>query len=129
MQADRDTPEIPLACSLDVGRLYEQRAWIENLNRSALLETLRQGRHLILTYRRDHIGQVRELVRRERDCCAFLEFDLADNGQVATLDIEAPESAAGILDFVFAPFLPGSPEPAACGCAAGHLGRQDNVCG
>ena len=121
--------EAPIACSLESGAFRERLAWIADLNRAALLDAQREGLRLILTYRRDHADQVREMVRREQQCCAFLGFELQVGDDSVTLAIAAPESAADALDAVFEPFLPSETGNAGCGCTATRdPGRLDHGC-
>jgi hypothetical protein len=49
---------------------------------------------------------VRELVRKEQTCCAFLDFDLRSNLSGILLTITAPKSAADAADMLFNHFAP-----------------------
>lgn len=119
----------PIACSLESGAFRERLAWIAKLNRTALLDARRESLRLFLTYGRDHADQVREMVQREQQCCAFLGFELQEGDDSVTLSIEAPENAADALDAVFEPFLPSETGSAGCGCTAtGDTRRPDHGC-
>lgn len=96
--------ETAIACTLEAGAFKERIAWIEELNRAALLTARREGRRLILVYRLEHAAQVRELVRREQQCCRFLGFEVTERPHDVTLVIEAPEEVADALDAIFEPF-------------------------
>lgn len=120
----------PIACTLQIGELRERLEWIAQLNRAALLDGRREGLRFILTYRPDHAERVREMVRREQQCCAFLGFDLEEEEKSVTLVIEAPRDAADALDAIFEPFLDATPTHAACGCPAssGERGEGNGCC-
>lgn len=115
--ADRDSAETPIACTLGSGAFQDRLAWIADLNRAALRDARRDGTRLILTYRPEDGDRVREMVRRERQCCAFLAFEMNDGANGMTLTVEAPEVARDALDAVFDPFLSGSLSDASCGCS------------
>lgn len=118
--------DAPIACTLETGEFKERLDWIAELNREALLDTRREGLRLVLTYRPDHAERVREMVRRERQCCAFLGFDLKEEEDNLTLAIDAPGGAADALDAVFEPFLAAKPRSAGCGCSKTPDGRNDH---
>lgn len=108
-------PKVPsptIACTLAGDGYADRMAWIAALHNRALLGSRRQGRRLILTYRQQAAADVRELARREKDCCAFLTFEVAEEAGEIGLTVSAPAGAADILDDVFAPFEQGT----ACSC-------------
>jgi hypothetical protein len=96
---------IPIACTLTSGDYATRLAWIAELNRTALRSHDRRGLALHLVYAQEAADRVRELVQREQQCCAFLQFAVRDAAGAIQLTIEAPEEARGALDAVFAPFL------------------------
>lgn len=120
----------PIACTLDSGEFRKRLHWIAELNRTALLDARRNGLRQILTYRREHTDSVREMVRREQQCCGFLGFDLRDDEGRVTLVITAPEGAADALDAIFEPFLATSHLSGGCACAAAssEKGEDDDSC-
>lgn len=111
----------PIVCTLDVGDFKERLAWIANLNRGALLGSRRDDLRLELTYAPYALKDVREMVRREQQCCAFLGFDLLVEDDAIRLVVTAPEEAREAAELVFEPFQ--SKEPvalsASCGCDSG----------
>ena len=111
-----EAPAAPIACTLGAGAYWKRLAWIAELNRAALQSSRREGSRLILTYSADARGRVRDMVRRERQCCAFLDFELSEDEKGLTLVIAAPEAAWDTLDAVFDPFLTGSTAGSGCGC-------------
>lgn len=101
-----DTPQTPaIACTLGPGDFKERLAWIGEVNRSALRGHRRDGLRLELIYAPDAVAQVRDMVSRERNCCAFLSFDLHEDATAVRLVIEAPEAARGAADALLEPFL------------------------
>lgn len=94
----------PIACTLDT-RLFEERlAWIAGLNRRALINARRDDLRLELIYRSHAVEDVRELVRREQHCCAFLRYDLSVDTAAVRLVVTAPEDARPAAELVFEPF-------------------------
>lgn len=112
-----ETTTTPIACTLGVGAYQERLAWIAELNRSALRSSRREGARLVLTYDPGAAARVREMVRRERQCCAFLDFELREDENNTTLVVTAPEAAPDALDAVFDPFLTASHSAGGCTCA------------
>ena len=111
-----EAPTEPIACTLGAGAYRERLAWITELNRSALQSVQREGARLTLVYDRRAGERVREMVCRERECCAFLGFELNEDGNGLMLVITAPEAARDALDALFDPFVTGS-NASGCGCA------------
>jgi hypothetical protein len=108
----------PIACTLGPGDFRQRLAWIADLNRDALRAQYRDGLRLELTYAPAALDRVREMVARERDCCAFLTFELQREADTVRLVIQAPEDAREALDAVFAPFQARGPAATVCGCSA-----------
>ncbi|MEQ9152807.1 MAG: hypothetical protein RLO06_15120 [Parvibaculum sp.] len=75
-----------------------------------------------MTFSPDAADRVNEIVRRERECCAFLTFTLHPEADSIRLLIEAPEGVRDALDTVFQPFE--APETATEGCNCGTAGRH-----
>jgi hypothetical protein len=73
-----------------------------------------------LEYRREALGDVRELVRGKQACCAFPDFRLEERGDKLVLTITAPEAARDAADMLFEQFeAQGTPaETSACGCTS-----------
>lgn len=107
----------PIACTLGAGAYQERLDWIADLNRSALRSSRREGARLVLTYDPGAAARVREMVHRERQCCAFLDFELREDENSATLVVTAPEAVQDALDAVFDPFLSASNSAGGCTCA------------
>ena len=98
----------PIACTLTTNDFDSRLAWIAELTRDALREHRRDDLVLQLTYAPEAACRVREMVRREQQCCAFLGFELNEDENGLRLVITAPEAVRDALDAVFDPFLTGS---------------------
>jgi hypothetical protein len=95
----------PIACTLAPGDFDNRLAWIAELARDALREHRRDDLVLQLTYAPEAAHRVREMVRRERTCCAFLTFDLREDPDGVRLIIAAPEDARAAADALFEQFV------------------------
>jgi hypothetical protein len=113
------SPEIipPIACTLAPGDMKERFAWIAALNRDALLSSQRCDLVLTLVYKPVAADRVRELMRREQVCCAFLTFHLDEELAEMRLTITAPEEAREAADMVFEQFI-ATDAQSGCGCAS-----------
>lgn len=111
------TTDIPIACTLGAGDFQARTRWIADLQARHLKSHRRDGLTLHLTYDPAAAAEVRDLVARESECCAFLVFDLVEvPGQLA-LSITAPAEAAIASEEIFAGFLSGAAKPVTtCGC-------------
>lgn len=76
--------------------------------RASLRSHRRVGGRLTLVYRAAAATQVRELVRREEDSCAFLRFTVVTGAAAVTLDVQVPHTAVDAAADPLAPFLVGS---------------------
>ena len=108
----------PVACTLASGALKDRLVSISTLNRNALQKYERRDLVLELTYALEARARVREMVRNERTCCAFLDFDLRETGNEVRLTIKAPERAREAADALFEQFVANAPAPSSCACAA-----------
>lgn len=104
--SERDDSELVIACTLGAGDLKQRVADIRDLARWSLRTSERQGLALRLTYDRDAMAEVEDVVAKESECCSFLTFDLDQDGQVVRLTITAPASAADAAGQLFAHFAP-----------------------
>ena len=96
----------PIACTLDPGDQRERLAWIAELARDGLLGVSREDLRLELRYAPHVADRVREMVRKEQSCCAFLTFDLSEADERVRLMITAPEQARAVADALFEQFVP-----------------------
>ena len=100
------TAEEPIACTLGASDFKERTASIRDLARRSLRHASRTPLGLTLDFAPDAIEEVRDLVRKEQSCCAFLAFDLKENAAGVLLTITAPSSAADAADALFDHFAP-----------------------
>ena len=96
----------PIACTLQPGDYKERLAWLAELAREGLLDVSRKDLRLELKYAPRVADRIREMVRKEQQCCAFLDFDLSDIDEGVRLTITAPERAREVADALFEQFLP-----------------------
>jgi hypothetical protein len=75
------------------------------LTHDALQGFERRGLVLDLSFAGSAAERVREMVRKEKDCCGFLNFDLREVEQEVRLTITAPEEARDAADFLFEQFV------------------------
>ncbi|AFM19363.1 hypothetical protein Mycch_4661 [Mycolicibacterium chubuense NBB4] len=94
----------PLACTLSAGARQHRLTWIRELNAVALRDHRRDGARIELRYHPSAAPRVRELVRRERDCCPFLQFTIVGDGDDLCLVIEAPDDVGDGAEALLAPY-------------------------
>jgi hypothetical protein len=100
--------ETPIACTLEAGDFKTRTAQIEALATRHLRGVSRKPLSIELTYATDALPELRDLVRKETECCAFLQFDLTESPDGIRLKITAPEAARDAADTLFAHFAPAS---------------------
>jgi hypothetical protein len=106
----------PIACTLTPGDYKARLAWINELARDALRSHERRDLELELVYAAEAAQRVREMVRTEQDCCAFLSFELDERPGEVRLTIKAPERARDAADALLGQFLPSAEARADRGC-------------
>jgi hypothetical protein len=91
----------PIACSLSGRELADQReTLLLGLADHAVERTaLPSGMRLRFPATAERMRQIDAVVRREHECCPFLEFrvGLALGGSSLTLDVTGPEGTADLL--------------------------------
>jgi hypothetical protein len=107
----------PIACTLAAGDFKTRIAWIADLNRDALRGQRRDDLRLELIYDRKAASRVREMVRREQTCCAFLKFQLHEDVESIRLMIDAPQEAREAADVLFEQFQARTGAESECACA------------
>jgi hypothetical protein len=100
--------ESPIACTLQGGSYQERLTWIAELAREGLLGMSREDLRLELRYAPNVASRVREMVSKEQECCAFLNFELTESDEDVCLTITAPEGAREVADALFEQFMPSS---------------------
>lgn len=119
MQAKADGA---LACMLPAGVLQQRLARIERVTARDLLSHRLDGPNLYLTYKAQARSELEQVVALERECCAFLRFELRDSLAGPELGIHAPDGNDQGARWLFEQFLP-KRQPVhprrSCGCAPG----------
>jgi len=94
-------PNPPIACRLSAEQLAARRdSLLLGLADHAVQRTpLPSGMRLRFEATAERMRQIDAVVRRERECCPFLEFrvGLALGGSALTLDVTGPDGTAGLL--------------------------------
>lgn len=97
----KNVPNLPLACSLTTEEFRDREATLLTQFRSGVMETeeLQDGYAFHIPGDASWIRLVAELVVAERECCPFLEFELAalPNMGPLTLRVTGP---VGTKEFV-----------------------------
>ena len=106
------------ACSLEARAFEDRVRWIRDLNRQHLRRANRDGASLVLAYAPAAREAIEDLLRRERECCAFLVFDVRDVADELELRITVPPDAADQADTLLQPFHGGT-APTAANCCSG----------
>ena len=102
------TTTTPIVCTLGPGAYADRSRWLAELNRTFLRTYQQSGTTLELIYSPAGLAQVRELVRQETECCAFLGFELSEGTDFVRLRITAPSGTQGRMSVLLAPFLAGA---------------------
>lgn len=103
MAPDAESPEV--GCRLAAADQELRLAWVKELNTAALREYRREGTRIELTYDPLAGARVREFVRREQECCPFLDFTVRQSMDAVTVVIAAPENAGEAADALFASYI------------------------
>jgi len=106
----------PIACTLMTADFKDRIAWIGELTRDALRKHERQGLVLDLRYAPEAASRVREMVRKEQECCAFLTFEMREELDEVRLTITAPPEATEAADLLFEQFVASAPTKPVLGC-------------
>jgi len=96
--------EPAIACALSGADMKQRLESIAVLNRDALRAERRYGLTLELDYERSASERVRDFMTGERACCAFLEFEFEEVGDIVRLRITAPQRASMAADVIFERF-------------------------
>lgn len=92
------------ACNLSAGEYRARLAWINELNSTTLRDYRREGRRIELRYHPAATALVQEFVRRERECCPFLDFTLREDPDATVVVIEVSDDLSHAADELFAPY-------------------------
>ena len=119
----------PVACSLTPQDYRQRIARMRDLTRDALLNHEREDLTLRLYYASHARSRVAAMVRDEEKCCAFMTFDIREDGVDVIVTIKAPEEARESADMIFEQFtgseFTGSETAGpSCGCASSGSARR-----
>jgi hypothetical protein len=106
----------PIACTLTAEDFNDRIAWIRQLTRDALRSHERQDLVLDLRYSPEAADRVREMVRKEQECCTFLTFEMREDPDEVRLTITAPEVAKESANLLFEQFVASAPAKPVLGC-------------
>lgn len=92
-----------IACTLSPADMARRGEELREIARAALVERARHagGVRLVFDGSEAIEAALRDLIRREQECCAFLDFRLDSQEERLTLDIAGPNEAQGVLDGIF----------------------------
>lgn len=96
----------PIACTLTAAGYQERVKSIRLLASRSLISARRAPLSLHLVYEADAINEVRDLVRAEQACCAFLDFKILEKEGDVHVTLMAPADAAQAADALFSHFAP-----------------------
>ena len=111
----------PIACTLTAGNFKDCMAWIGELTRDALRSHERQDLVLDLRYAPEAADRVREMVRKEQECCAFLTFAIGEGLHEIRVTITAPEAARKAADELFEQFVASVPTKTVLSCCMSEV--------
>jgi hypothetical protein len=94
--------ELPIACTLTPAAMADRGEWLRRLGAKSLLSGERHENGLELRFDGAAEAEVREWVRAEGECCAFLSFDLEASEREVRLVVGGPQGAEPVLDGLLA---------------------------
>lgn len=106
-------PESPIACLLTAAQLGERgRAWSELTSRWGRGRSHLPGA-VVLTFAReaDAIARLQQLVDLERECCAWIDFEIVERAETVDLLMRATPEGLPVVAEMF-----GVPQPASLAC-------------
>jgi hypothetical protein len=101
------TDSLPITCTLPPSAFAGRVSSIAALNRGFLRSHRHVSHALELVYEPSAAPQLRDLIQREQECCAFLRFELHEAATEIRLTISVPLEARDAAEVLFAPFLVG----------------------
>jgi hypothetical protein len=98
--------ELPVVCSLGAGDLQQRLAAIAELGAESLIDRRQVGARHLLRFRSETRTRERleDIIRAERECCAFLDLSLEDEAGELILSVAAPEAGQATADGFAAAF-------------------------
>lgn len=114
MNAQMD--QAPIACTLGADDLRARLERIAQLARHHLLAQRQEGATLHLLHAAAAASELRSIVDLERECCAFLAFELSERNKAVELTITAPTEAGEFAGLLFEHFSASAVAAAARRC-------------
>jgi hypothetical protein len=92
--------ELPIVCSLGAGDLEQRLSAIGEIGARGLVYRRREGDRHLLSFRSDAATRegLEAIIEAERQCCAFLDLSLREDGDHLILSIAAPEAGQATAD-------------------------------
>jgi len=98
--------EVPIACTLGGSDRRTRAAAIRELGERALIGLDASDRRARLRFQGER-ERVEALVAAESQCCAFLQFAMAEDGEETEVEIRTPEGGEPLLRALVAGFVAG----------------------
>ena len=101
-------PDAPIACTLSAAELGERGvAWSELSSRWGRGSSRRPD-SVVLSFARepDAVARLERLVDQERECCAWIDFEIAERDQTVELVMRATPQGLPIVAEMFGATLP-----------------------
>jgi len=95
------TPQPTIACTLSAGDYRERLKEIRGIARDALKSYDKKGLVLTLRYDASAADRVIKMVRREQECCAFLNFAVREDTRQIVVSVSAPAEARLAAETMF----------------------------
>jgi hypothetical protein len=92
--------DLPIVCSLGAGDLEQRLAAIGEIGGKGLVDRQEDGGRHLLRFRSDSETRagLEGIIEAERQCCAFLDLSLAEDGAHLVLSVAAPEAGQATAD-------------------------------
>jgi len=116
------TEHAPIVCTLGPADMGPRLARTRQLTKQHLRSHRLEGSSLHLSYDGAAAYEVEHIVKLERECCAFLDFELSRRGDDVELTIVGPEQPGSDAQRLLSQFLPESTsaaQPPGCACRKG----------
>ncbi len=100
MDSRRQLPVLPTACTLGLTDGAAQLQRWRRLNDRSLVHRVRESEELLLVYRRDDgtRAELESLVDVETTCCAFLDWQVEEQGDELRLHVRGTAAELDTLD-------------------------------
>ncbi len=92
--------DLPIVCSLNAGDLEQRLAAIGEIGAKSLIDRKEEGGRHLLRFRPDAEARasLEGIIEAERQCCAFLDLSLQEDGDHLVLSIAAPAAGQTTAD-------------------------------